>query len=468
MMLRYVCIALTLIATLGAQPRAFLPLSVDYAVFNTVGTGPYVEVYISCLQSSLKYEKDSDGSVARFNVNLELKAEDEEPKTLTENLMSRVESEEDIREGSELRHVVRLSPEPGEYNLRVALTDAVSGKSGEFLTSMEVRPLNVDSLEMSDIQFGSKIEQAQQESLFSKNGLRVVPNSSSVFSITMPVMYYYAELYNLPFDPEKESTYTLESLITDREGEVVKSFPVKKSRKPGTSAVLAGGHNIVTLPSDTYFLKLRITDDETGQKIERTKRFFLFKPTKEQLVAAQQGAANTNDMMSAYYVNLTEEELDEEFNKARYIARPEEESIYDGLDQAGKVQFLVEFWNRRDTDRTTRGNEFKRDYLQLVEYASNNFTTKFTNGWKSDRGRVLLTYGSPNDVERSPMERGSKPYEIWSYDELEGGSIFVFGDLRGFGDYELIHSTYSKELYQPDWERQILRRRNETDFDPIR
>ena len=84
--------------------------------------------------------------------------------------MSRVESEEDIREGSELRHVVRLSPEPGEYNLRVALTDAVSGKSGEFLTSMEVRPLNVDSLEMSDIQYGSKIEQAQQERLLSKNG----------------------------------------------------------------------------------------------------------------------------------------------------------------------------------------------------------------------------------------------------------------------------------------------------------
>jgi len=464
-MLRY-ALLLVLLTNLGAQPRAFLPLSVDYAVFNSASTGSYVEIYVACLQNSLKYEKDDDGMVARFNVEVQMKQAEEETKRHTESLLARVDSEDDIQDGSELRHVIRLSPEPGEYNLRVALTDAISGKAGEFLTDISIRALSDSSFEMSDIQFCSKIIRTQGEGQFNKNGLRVIPNSSSVYSITMPVLYYYAELYNLPYDAENNGTYTLESIITTKEGDIVKTFPVKKTRKPGTTAVLAGGHNIVTLPSDTYFLKLRVTDDETGTKTESSKRFFLFKPTKEQLAAAQEGAANTNDLMTAYYVNLSEEELDAEFNKARYIARPEEKKIYENLDSSAKVQFLVEFWNRRDDDKTTRSNEFKRTYLQLVDYASENFTTKFSNGWKSDRGRVLLVYGAPSEIERSPMERGSKPYEIWSYDELEGGSIFVFADLRGFGDYELIHSTYSKELYQPDWERQILRRRSGDLFDP--
>ncbi len=68
---------------------------------------------------------------------------------------------------------------------------------------------------------------------------------------------------------------------------------------------------------------------------------------------------------------------------------------------------------------------------------------------------MLLIYGIPDEIERSPVQSGTRPYEIWSYNKLENGSIFVFADLQGFGDYELLHSTYRKEVYQPDWERRV-------------
>ena len=68
-----------------------------------------------------------------------------------------------------------------------------------------------------------------------------------------------------------------------------------------------------------------------------------------------------------------------------------------------------------------------------------------------------MTYGRPSDIERNYMTINTKPYEIWEYHELEGGVIFVFADLRGFGEYELVHSTYSRELHQENWENIIQR-----------
>jgi hypothetical protein len=48
-----------------------------------------------------------------------------------------------------------------------------------------------------------------------------------------------------------------------------------------------------------------------------------------------------------------------------------------------------------------------------------------------------------------------KPYEIWFYNEIEGGVQFIFGDISGFGNYELLHSTKRGEVNDPDWERRL-------------
>jgi hypothetical protein len=86
-------------------------------------------------------------------------------------------------------------------------------------------------------------------------------------------------------------------------------------------------------------------------------------------------------------------------------------------------------------------------------------------GWSTDRGRILLTYGKPNEIDRYYMEIDKKPHEIWHYHELEGGSIFVFADITGFGEFDLIHSTYSRELSQPGWQRLVQKAQTSSGFD---
>ena len=81
-----------------------------------------------------------------------------------------------------------------------------------------------------------------------------------------------------------------------------------------------------------------------------------------------------------------------------------------------------------------------------------------TPGWRTDRGRVYIIYGPPDEVERYPYSENMKPYEIWHYYNLQGGVIFVFGDRTGFGSYELLHSTLVGEIKNEEWMYLLMQR----------
>jgi hypothetical protein len=73
-------------------------------------------------------------------------------------------------------------------------------------------------------------------------------------------------------------------------------------------------------------------------------------------------------------------------------------------------------------------------------------------GWKTDRGRVYILYGEPDEIERYPDSEGRKPFEVWRFQKIEGGVEFVFVDRWKNGNYELITSTKRGELQDPNWE----------------
>jgi len=77
----------------------------------------------------------------------------------------------------------------------------------------------------------------------------------------------------------------------------------------------------------------------------------------------------------------------------------------------------------------------KEEYYRRIEYANAHFSV-VSPGWKSDRGRIYILYGRPDEIERHPMEIGLKPYEIWHY--YSSSHTFYFVDENGYGDYRLV------------------------------
>ncbi|MBU2472171.1 MAG: GWxTD domain-containing protein, partial [Bacteroidetes bacterium] len=168
----------------------------------------------------------------------------------------------------------------------------------------------------------------------------------------------------------------------------------------------------------------------------------------------------TGGMVSSEYALMNEEELDYEFDIIRYIVGDDEKNQYKKLtDLDAKRKFMYEFWKRRDYDPMTSVNEFKVEYMRRVDYANSNLKGSFMKGWKSDRGRVYIIYGSPDDIERYPSSYDALPYEIWNYHSLQGGVIFIFVDQASQGDYRLVHSNHRNELQDEAWYNKVQKTR---------
>jgi GWxTD domain-containing protein len=152
---------------------------------------------------------------------------------------------------------------------------------------------------------------------------------------------------------------------------------------------------------------------------------------------------------------MNEEQLDQEFEYTRYLATSEEKKTFKKANLEGKRELLKQFWNKRtlSSHHLKEGQNFRDDYLARVYMANQMFRGSFRDGWKTDRGRVLLVYGKPDDIDRMTFGVSTKSHEIWHYHALEGGVIFVFVDKQDLGNMELVHSTARGELYDATWER---------------
>src|SRR5882762_10390790 len=144
-----------------------------------------------------------------------------------------------------------------------------------------------------------------------------------------------------------------------------------------------------------------------------------------------------------------------------YIITDEERKAFKKLaTDDERERFIEEFWRRRDPDPDTDENEFKEEYYERIAYANEHFSSGIP-GWKTDRGRIWIMYGKPDEKETHPMggsyERPSYegggstttyPFETWFYRYLAGvgsGVEIEFVDPTGSGEYRIARSPDEKD-----------------------
>jgi GWxTD domain-containing protein len=128
--------------------------------------------------------------------------------------------------------------------------------------------------------------------------------------------------------------------------------------------------------------------------------------------------------------------LDQAINEMIYIASTSQIGyIKNASTNEEKKNRFLEFWKQQDPVSSNSENPYFIEYYNRVAYANEHFSQYFP-GWRSDRGMVFILLGPPDNIERYPFEMNSKPYEIWTYYQLNVSLVFV--DQTGFGDYRLI------------------------------
>ncbi|HEY3025714.1 MAG TPA: GWxTD domain-containing protein [Pyrinomonadaceae bacterium] len=118
-----------------------------------------------------------------------------------------------------------------------------------------------------------------------------------------------------------------------------------------------------------------------------------------------------------------------------YIITPEEKRAFLMLSSDDqREQFIDVFWRRRDTNPATRENEYRSEHYARIAYANQNFAFGDVAGWQTDRGRIYITHGKPDEIRKSTSG------EVWLYRYAPGlgHNIEVeFVDVNGTGNYRL-------------------------------
>ncbi len=144
-----------------------------------------------------------------------------------------------------------------------------------------------------------------------------------------------------------------------------------------------------------------------------------------------------------------------------YIITDEERTAFKRMStDEEREQFIEQFWLRRDPTPDTQENEFKEEHYRRVAYANERYASGIP-GWKTDRGRIYITFGPPDENEshpsggtyERPFEEGggttsTYPFEKWRYRWIEGiGSdiIIEFVDPTMTGEYRMTMDPSEKD-----------------------
>ena len=150
--------------------------------------------------------------------------------------------------------------------------------------------------------------------------------------------------------------------------------------------------------------------------------------------------------------------LDEE---VPYIITAEERAAFKKLTTDDeREQFIENFWERRNPNPGSPENEYKEEYYRRIAYANEHFASGIP-GWRTDRGRIYIMYGPPdeNDTHPSggtylrPQEEGggetaTYPFEQWRYRYIDGigtNIILEFVDPTMTGEYHLTMDPGEKD-----------------------
>jgi len=138
-----------------------------------------------------------------------------------------------------------------------------------------------------------------------------------------------------------------------------------------------------------------------------------------------------------------------------YIITNQERAAFKELaTDEERNMFITQFWERRNPHPGSPENEFKEQHHRRIAYANQHFASNSAPGWKTDRGRIYIVYGPPDEIDdhpsgsiyRAPMSESGKvvlhPFQVWRYAHFRfpqgvGSLTLRFVDESSSGDYHM-------------------------------
>jgi len=301
-----------------------------------------------------------------------------------------------------LHHKFSISLPPGQYKYEIYLIDNDDQKIVEREGKTVLRDFGRGTLHLSDVMFAEGVScSAWSDS--------INPNLRDTFIDQQKQVAALYEVYpaaqsNQVDVAHKVYTESGENVHSDEKSVKAVRFPVKE-------CIIV--NDLVNEPGN-YYLVVEVRGD--GQTAKMRRSFTI----------------------QWRNLNVQEENVDVAIEQLSLIGKGKEIDDIKKAEGEERDKLFEEFWERRDPTPDTPANELKDEFFRRIDFSNHNFAEPAhrREGWRTDRGRIYVQNGPPDQIEKQPVAPGMPQAEIWYYSRLN--KRYIFSDRLGNGEYRLV------------------------------
>jgi len=355
-------------------------------------------------------------------------------------------------------HVFRWPVLPGQYLVETNATDGQNADlSVGVIDSVNVRPF-LGRWVLSDLQLMQGVRPGETGiNPFEKNGIYGEPVPFGVLDRMQRILNVYFESHSTDSIPSKAVYRFSLHRLRDGNVEALQSEWFRRRKQQSVEPFLLG-HDISELTTGDYRLRVELQDERGHLLDSRYCDFHRENPFWDRIALQIEGRVSERN----YFDSLP-------IDRVEYGIRALHPLI-EGAE-GGAVNLLLKKSRDRDkrlflfsyfAERYDTAVPAFEKFLRHAEYVDQTFQSGFGYGFESDRGRIYMRYGIPDEVIREDREPGAFPYEIWKYNKITRSGqtnvrfLFYNPDFAG-SDFRLLHSTAIGERQNRRWEIELYR-----------
>jgi GWxTD domain-containing protein len=366
-----------------------LPFVGSAASFAGRGDSTVVLLALSLDNRSLSFQRTSRDFVARYRVEINLQAEGAAPiRYAREEVVSVATYPETQRADESVVFQQGFLLQPGKYQLSVLLRDPLSSTASKAEMGLTVPAFGPGSFTAPILAYDASARaNLWDEPRVLLNPRGTVAHGGDSLAVLIEV-YELPGPVKLPFQMRDEQDQVLfQDSLAFEGGRAVEAKRIKLS------------------PETPSLGRMTITVGPTGQAKQTVA-----------LVSFSRAWVVTN------YDNL--------LNLLRYYGHDSDLDLLRKAAPADRARLWREFWVNTDPNPLTPENEALEQYFTRVAFANERFRDEGAGqGWRSERGEVLITIGPPDQEVESPPGSDVRVIQ-WVYNEYR--AVLTFTGQQGF------------------------------------
>jgi len=434
---------------------------ISHKAYCTDKMQPYIEFTFIVGGNSVKYALNEHGKYeADVDIRVDVTKGDSVVNTLHYILSSEEFADTAGRNLPDFADIKNLPVPNGDFFLNFYLTDRNQDSMQLKYIDRIVLNFPEDKISSSRISLFEDMRAPEAPGMYIKYGFYLPPSYYNFIPESQYVLPFALEVYNTKRVLGANAPLKAKCFIEYAENKLV-ALPnniITKNLTSDDVVLVIDQFNVFKLPSGNYNTVVELYDEHDSLLLVNKVFFQRSNPSVQLDITRYNDVVIDNSFVS----NMTNrKELEDNVRCLYPIASNVEREFFDNRMKTVETEqlqrYFYSFWLARNPNNP---EEAWKKYAKMVSFVQERFGSKLEKGYRTDRGRVYLQYGQPNEIREIPSDPTTVPYEIWHYYYLDDQSNvkFVFYDPSLVGnDYELLHSNKYGETHDPSWKMKLVK-----------